>query len=335
MRSTSNAAGTEKGKRIVGAERQALAKDLVKRYTEGESIRALAASTGRSYGFVHRVLTESGVQVRQRGGSRRRMKEYGTRDRAAQDRPARVGTARSQRAAKVTGPGKHNLQGGGLRTSGYELRAAGGEDAAHTVVLAEPGTELRRLIERYGVPEESAAGTAYMDVAVYLGSDDSMVTDQVLAVVDAVVDAMGYDGPYEVDVRRGSVFRRSRAIAKRGIDAADLRTRLAKVERSLELAYLDRRQADVDAIESEAVRRLVDSLKDVPQACLRIGSIFLIKYEDVRGPVLVVRTLSPLEVHALVRFPEVQGNPRTALEALATAVASLQTVGTEEKPLIP
>ncbi len=64
----------EKGRRIVGAERQSLAKDLVRRYSEGESIRALASSTGRSYGFVHRVLTESGVQLRQRGGARRRRK---------------------------------------------------------------------------------------------------------------------------------------------------------------------------------------------------------------------------------------------------------------------
>jgi hypothetical protein len=63
-----------KGRRIVGAERQTLAKDIVKRYTSGESIRALAASTGRSYGFIHRVLTESGVQLRQRGGNRRRKK---------------------------------------------------------------------------------------------------------------------------------------------------------------------------------------------------------------------------------------------------------------------
>jgi tetratricopeptide (TPR) repeat protein len=62
----------QKGRRVVGAERQTLANDLVRRYTEGESIRALASSTGRSYGFVHRVLTESGVQLRQRGGARRR-----------------------------------------------------------------------------------------------------------------------------------------------------------------------------------------------------------------------------------------------------------------------
>jgi predicted transcriptional regulator len=74
MATTSSATVAEKGRRIVGAERQTLAKDLVKRYTSGESIRALASSTGRSYGFVHRVLTESGVQLRQRGGARRRKK---------------------------------------------------------------------------------------------------------------------------------------------------------------------------------------------------------------------------------------------------------------------
>lgn len=65
---------TAKGRRIVGSERQTLARDLVRRYTAGESIRVLASSTGRSYGFVHRVLTEAGVQLRQRGGARRRKK---------------------------------------------------------------------------------------------------------------------------------------------------------------------------------------------------------------------------------------------------------------------
>ena len=77
---------TEKGRRIVGAERQTLAKDLVKRYSSGESIRALASSTGRSYGFVHRVLTESGVQLRQRGGNHPR------RPRTAGVSPLRSGT---------------------------------------------------------------------------------------------------------------------------------------------------------------------------------------------------------------------------------------------------
>ena len=47
MASTGTTTSTEKGRRIVGAERQTLAKDLVKRYSGGESIRALASATGR------------------------------------------------------------------------------------------------------------------------------------------------------------------------------------------------------------------------------------------------------------------------------------------------
>lgn len=72
--STQTTPGQEKGHRIVGAERRTLAKDLVRRYEAGESIRALASSTGRSYGFVHRVLVEAGVEIRQRGEARRRKK---------------------------------------------------------------------------------------------------------------------------------------------------------------------------------------------------------------------------------------------------------------------
>lgn len=61
-----------KGRRITGGERDRLSEDLRKRYEQGESIRSLAASTGRSYGFIHRVLSESGTTLRGRGGATRR-----------------------------------------------------------------------------------------------------------------------------------------------------------------------------------------------------------------------------------------------------------------------
>jgi predicted transcriptional regulator len=65
----------KKGARITGASRDKLAADLKKKYEKGASIRSLAESTGRSYGFVHRVLTESGVQLRGRGGATRTKKK--------------------------------------------------------------------------------------------------------------------------------------------------------------------------------------------------------------------------------------------------------------------
>ena len=60
-----------KGTRVTGPERAEMATDLKSRYEAGESIRALAIATGRSYGFIHRILTEQGVSLRGRGGSTR------------------------------------------------------------------------------------------------------------------------------------------------------------------------------------------------------------------------------------------------------------------------
>lgn len=60
-----------KGRRVTGAERDTLANDLRKKYEGGQSIRELAEATGRSYGFVHRILSESGTTLRGRGGPTR------------------------------------------------------------------------------------------------------------------------------------------------------------------------------------------------------------------------------------------------------------------------
>lgn len=64
-----------KGARISGGQRDKLASDLKKKYEGGKSIRDLASETGRSYGFVHRLLSESGVNLRGRGGATRGKKK--------------------------------------------------------------------------------------------------------------------------------------------------------------------------------------------------------------------------------------------------------------------
>lgn len=64
-------ADLKKGSRITGDDRNRLAADLKRRYDQGASIRELASDTNRSYGFVHRILSESGVTLRGRGGATR------------------------------------------------------------------------------------------------------------------------------------------------------------------------------------------------------------------------------------------------------------------------
>ena len=98
-----------------------------------------------------------------------------------------------------------------------------------------------------------------------------------------------------------------------------------KVERAFELAQLELRQADVDIREADAVNKLLASLENVPRACLRVGSVLVIKYPHPAAdePVVIVRNLSQLELHALSRFPEIQRFPETALQALTMTLDNM------------
>ena len=65
----------KKGARLTGDDRTRMAERVTAQYNEGRSIREIAQDTGRSYGFVHRVLSESEVALRGRGGPTRRKRE--------------------------------------------------------------------------------------------------------------------------------------------------------------------------------------------------------------------------------------------------------------------
>lgn len=60
-----------RGARITGTQRAKLAAQYAKKYESGQSIRQIADKAGRSYGFVHGVLVESGTALRGRGGATR------------------------------------------------------------------------------------------------------------------------------------------------------------------------------------------------------------------------------------------------------------------------
>jgi hypothetical protein len=85
-----------KGSRITGEQRSTLGTEYAERYNAGESIRTIAEDAGRSFGFVHGVLKESGVALRGRGGATRGAA------RAAAEPPVKEATAKKATAKKTT-----------------------------------------------------------------------------------------------------------------------------------------------------------------------------------------------------------------------------------------
>jgi len=89
--------GLTKGARITGDQRSSLAASFGERYAGGESIRSIAIDTGRSYGFVHGVLKESGTSLRGRGGATRGPRRDAAGQLAEQVKAESAGTASPER----------------------------------------------------------------------------------------------------------------------------------------------------------------------------------------------------------------------------------------------
>jgi hypothetical protein len=161
----------------------------------------------------------------------------------------------------------------------------------------------------------------HVDVVTYLDTNDEKTINQVLARINDLVETLGYKQRDDADVERGSIFSRGSAGSQQAVN--ELKSALAKAERALELAQLELRQAEVDSKEAQAVNALIASLDEVPRACIRVGSVLLIKYPLGTEPLIIVRNLTQLELHALGRFPEIQKNPERVLETLGMALAKI------------
>jgi hypothetical protein len=166
---------------------------------------------------------------------------------------------------------------------------------------------------------------------MYLDTDDQEIARRVFADFDNLARVAGYSEATDEEVRRGSFWRKAKTLIIRGVTSDEVALRLAKVERAVELAQLDNRQAEVDGKEAEAVAQLLESLAEVPQACMRVGSLLIVKFQDPAGPVVLARTLTQTEIRALNKFPEIQARPRDVMKSLDTAVATdLEAASVEE-----
>ncbi|MEU6250655.1 helix-turn-helix domain-containing protein [Glycomyces sp. NPDC047010] len=65
------AAKTDPNRQVRGDERRELTDRVTAAYEQGRSIRDIASTIGRSYGFTHRLLAEAGIDFRTRGGARK------------------------------------------------------------------------------------------------------------------------------------------------------------------------------------------------------------------------------------------------------------------------
>ena len=212
---------------------------------------------------------------------------------------------------------------------------------AHT---EDAGPRARRVAEQFEVERYSVEDNVLM-VTIATGGEPADVTsvDGPIAIdvyvdseaprpaivqdIDDLAERLGFEPPVDVDVRRGSFFRRAEASAKKALTSDAAREWKEKAERAAELKVLERQQAEVDAINANSLVGLMAELRESPEmrASARVGALLALKYHDGSGPVVVGKVLTHAEMRALDKFSGVITQPDRALAMLALAVAELDS----------
>jgi len=192
------------------------------------------------------------------------------------------------------------------------------------------------LLVLLGAPADISSGALgpplieeSIDVNVYLDTNDDSQAEAVLNAVDAIASLLGYDGPHDETIERGSIIRRAKAKLRPNLSPQEALALRAKLEQAAELIAIGERQAKVNQISASAISTVLASLNEIPAACVHVGTILIIKYTNDQGPVVLIRPLSALELKLLERLPGILQNPRNAIETLAAAVISVEAAEQE------
>lgn len=234
----------KKGTRVTGADRSKLATTLGKRYDSGESIRSLAAATGRSYGFVHRILTETGVTLRGRGG-------------ATRIRRVKVSASTRSRNMKES-----------FSAMPRPLPARFGSDGKSWAENTDQVTAGQFRDE-----------VSLLPVTIYLVEVEGH--ERVQSAVENLLAASGLSIDNREDPIIGSWFRRMSATVTKAAKSPAAREEALALKHVLDQQIVLGRDADITNRLLQNLGPVIASLQSTKDAVVRVGAILIVKVDWV------------------------------------------------------
>lgn len=170
-----------------------------------------------------------------------------------------------------------------------------------------------------GVDFGKARLVRYVPVRVYLSDPvpEKPQLDKLIRALEELARSLGLIKAEELPEESGSWWKRIFWKTREALNHEEVRKRLEKAERAVEIATLDKPQADANKAQAEAAACVMDKLHDITAACLQFGSLLIIKTTKASGEsIMVSRTLTPVELKELEENQTLLGQPSQILEWL-------------------
>lgn len=222
------------------------------------------------------------------------------------------------------------------KTPGPKVPRKGGSEPEVTVeklTFAHEQTVLNELKRYQGITESpgeyvprdrlGSSGASYrrsIPVTIYISEEGPSETIE--SAVTQVLDSFDLGVTHRLPPVRGSWYRAFVARTKKVANSPELKARLEKVERAIEIQALHRHQAQIDSAQGDAVAKLITALGVTPNAIIQIGSVLLVKVDNV----LAVRNLTQRELGYLENNPGLLREPSKALYWLQQVAEGVDSI---------
>ena len=101
------------------------------------------------------------------------------------------------------------------------------------------------------------------------------------------------------------------------VKTEEFQEKLGEAEYGLKLHTITKQQSEIDKNQAEAVSKIIDSVKDIQNAAIKIGSILIVKTTVSNIPNIAVKNLSLKEMIELENKPSLLRSPIDLLENLS------------------
>jgi hypothetical protein len=172
-------------------------------------------------------------------------------------------------------------------------------------------------VEQANLDVDMAATPRIIPTRIYSIRRTARVPEALLGGIVVALDAIAFDLVAEHVPQQGSIFQRFSARSRDALSQPEVRQRLAKLERAIELQAVARPQAEVDDAQARAAATLLSALAEEDEAVAQIGSILAIRYRDIDGTRRTfVRSLTVGELNQIERDPGILARPRDLVRGL-------------------
>jgi len=158
---------------------------------------------------------------------------------------------------------------------------------------------------------------------LYLDTDDF---DLAQNVFQAYLDFAGYVG-FEVEDKgefsKGSWIRKGIELITQAKNSDEAQELYDKGRKAIELASIEKLQSEVNKNNAEAAAAFLNSVKDVPQAATRIGSLIILKIRVDGEPQVITTVLTTEQLIVIEKDPVLMTRPEDVLALITSNKKSL------------